>query len=238
MHTVLVLGGSGFFGQRICACLARNPAIRLFIGSRDRQKALRTAHAIGLHPEQVLALDATHAGLSRRLAELRIQTLVHTAGPFQGQDYTIAQAAIAAGCHYIDLADGREFVSRIARLDASARASAVTVVSGASSVPALSSAVVDRFLPEFERLDSIRIGISSGGRAPGIATVRGVFSYAGRPLQHLTEGTWTTTVGWRDSRRHVFPAPVGARWLANCDVPDLQLFPERYPSVRTVSFQA
>jgi hypothetical protein len=31
---------------------------------------------------------------------------------------------------------------------------------------------------------------------------------------------------------------VNARWIANCDVPDLQLFPERYRPVRTVRFHA
>jgi len=103
---------------------------------------------------------------------------------------------------------------------------------------ALSSAVVDHFLPGFERLEAIRIGISSGGRAPGIATVRGVFSYAGKPIQHLANGAWTKTYGWGDLQRHTFPAPVGPRWLANCDVPDLDLLPQRYPNVRTVSFQA
>ena len=29
-----------------------------------------------------------------------------------------------------------------------------------------------------------------------------------------------------------------ARWLCNCDVPDLELFPRRYAPVRTVKFRA
>ena len=28
------------------------------------------------------------------------------------------------------------------------------------------------------------------------------------------------------------------RWLGSCDVPDLDLFPLRYPSLRTVAFHA
>jgi len=117
--------------------------------------------------------DANDPGLAARLRELAVNTLIHTAGPFQAQKYTVAKAAIEAGCHYIDLADAREFVSGIESLDSAARERGVTVVSGASSVPALSSAVIDRYLPRFKRLDSIEFGISSGGRAPGLATVRG-----------------------------------------------------------------
>jgi short subunit dehydrogenase-like uncharacterized protein len=67
-------------------------------------------------------LDATGPGLAHRFTELGVNTVVHTAGPFQGQDYTVALAAIDAGCHYVDLGDGRQFVCGIGRLDAAARA--------------------------------------------------------------------------------------------------------------------
>jgi saccharopine dehydrogenase-like NADP-dependent oxidoreductase len=89
-------------------------------------------------------------------------TLIKTAGPFQSQRYTVALAAIQAGCHYIDLADGHEFVAGISSLDGPARERGVTVISGASTVPALSSAVIDRYLAQFVRLEGIEFGISSG----------------------------------------------------------------------------
>jgi len=38
--------------------------------------------------------------------------VIHCAGPFQSQDYRVALAAMAAGAHYLDLADGRQFVAR------------------------------------------------------------------------------------------------------------------------------
>ena len=85
MHTILVLGGYGFFGTRICQSLAANKAIRLLIGGRDRQQARHLAHQLGLDPEQALAIDAAAPTLAQRLAELRVATLIHTAGPFQGQ---------------------------------------------------------------------------------------------------------------------------------------------------------
>ena len=50
---------------------------------------------------------------------------------------TCRAACIAAGAHYLDLADARDFVARIGTLDAAARAAGVAIISGASSVPAL-----------------------------------------------------------------------------------------------------
>jgi hypothetical protein len=241
IHTVLVLGGYGFFGARISGALARSPDVRVLIGGRDEAKALQQAAAMGLPPDRAIGIDASANALAQRLAAARVDTLIHTAGPFQGQDYRVAGAAIAARCNYIDLADGRGFVSGIASLDAAARAAGVSVVSGASSVPALSSAVVDRYRSAFETLESIRIGIGSGGRAPGLATLRGVFGvfgYCGKPIRRWQNGAWVQTHGWLDPVRHRFPEPVGTRWLGSCDVPDLELFPTRYAPVRTVSFHA
>ena len=237
-HTILVLGGYGFFGARICQALAPDKQLRLLIAGRDRQQALRLARQLRLAEHQALAIDATATDLAEQLAALHVATVIHTAGPFQGQDYGVARAAINAGSNYIDLADGRDFVAGIGALDASARERGVLVTSGASSLPALSSAVVDRYAPRFSRLTSIRHGIASGARAPGLATMRGVFSYCGKPFARLVDGKMTEAYGWLDLRRQRFAAPVGTRLLGSCDVPDLVLFPSRYPGVRTVTFHA
>jgi saccharopine dehydrogenase-like NADP-dependent oxidoreductase len=238
MRTVLVLGGYGFFGQRISAALASTPSMRVLVGGRDLERARAASLAMGLPAKNGVALDAHDHSFSNFLRGLHVDVLIHTAGPFQGQDYSVARAAIEAGCHYIDLADGRQFVAGIGALNARASAAGVSVISGASSVPALSSAVIDRYLPKFRQLGAIRIGISSGARAPGLATVRGVFSYGGKPIRSWQDGAWADTHGWLNLSRHSFPPPLGKRWLGSCDVPDLELFPKRYPTVRTVSFQA
>ncbi|MEO7497434.1 MAG: saccharopine dehydrogenase NADP-binding domain-containing protein [Massilia sp.] len=237
-HTVLVLGGYGFFGGRICTALARHTNIRLLIGGRSLAQAQALAASLSLPPSQAVSIDANGADLAQRLATLGVDTVIHTAGPFQGQDYAVARAAITAGANYIDLADGRDFVAGIGELDALARERGVFVTSGASSLPALSSAVVDRYLGRFQRLEIVRSGIGSGARAPGLATMRGVFSDCGKPFMRLTGGRQQTTHGWLDLHRYRFPAPVGTRLLGSCDVPDLALFPARYPDLHTVSFHA
>jgi len=238
MHTILVLGGYGFFGGRICQTLATDASIYLLIGGRNITQAQALTYNLGLKFSQGLAIDAHASNLAQRLAELNVNTVIHTAGPFQGQDYSVAHAAITAGANYIDLADGRDFVAGIEQLNTLACERGVFVTSGASSLPALSSAVVDRYLSMFHRLESIRHGIGSGARAPGLATMQGIFGYCGKPFLRLKGGSWETTYGWLDLQRYRFPAPVGTRLLGCCDVPDLILFPLRYPGVHTVAFHA
>lgn len=238
IHTILVLGGYGFFGARICRALATNPSIRLLPAGRDDAKAGALVRQLGLPPQQAVRIDANAADLVQRFIELQVDTVIHTAGPFQGQDYHVARAAIDAGANYIDLADGRDFVAGVQALDKLARQRGVFVTSGASSLPALSSAVVDRYLSRFHQLVSVRHAIASGARAPGLATMAGIFSYCGKPFQRLFEAQNQTTHGWLDLRRHRFAAPVGWRLLGSCDVPDLALFPQRYPGLETVTFHA
>jgi hypothetical protein len=235
---VLILGAYGFFGSRISAALARNPRVSLLLAGRDVEKATALAYQLGLTAEHARRVDADDPRLATLLRKLGVNLLIHTAGPFQQQDYHVAQAAIEARCHYLDLADGRAFVEGISRLDAAARAAQVAVVSGVSSLPALSSAVVDAYLPQFSRLDSIRIGISSGALVPGIATVRGIFGYVGKPIRTLRDGHWIEVRGWLDRQAHEFAHPVGPRMFGACDVPDLALLPVRFPGVKTVSFHA
>lgn len=238
MLSVLILGGYGFFGGRIAKALAGDARIRLLLSGRDIDKASAKTRELGLAADHAVALDARGTDCSDRIRALGVDVVVHTAGPFQDQRYDVAEAAIDAGSHYIDIADGRDFVAGIGKLDDRARQRGLSVVSGASSIPALSSAVVDRYAPRFRDLAAIRIGIASGARAPGLATVRGIFGYLGKPFTRLENGVATETHGWMDLHRHRFPAPLGHRWMGSCDVPDLELFPKRYPGVRTVTFHA
>jgi saccharopine dehydrogenase-like NADP-dependent oxidoreductase len=232
---VVVLGGYGNFGAVIVRRLCTIAGIRVWVAGRDQAKAEQLAAEVGC---QAVRLDGNQADLAERLRELQADLLISTAGPFQGQDYRVARAAIAAGAHYLDLSDAREFTCGIAELDAAARQAGVLVCSGASSVPALSAAVIDQLLPRFARLDSIWHGISSSEKTPGVSTLAAVLNYCGKPLRQWREGAWCEVYGWQELSAHDFPALLGRRWVANCDIPDLELFPARYPGVRSVRFSA
>lgn len=233
----VVLGGYGNFGRLIVAALAADHDHRVIVAGRDAQQARAVADAIG-SPVEPVALDARAANFATELRRLRANVVVHAAGPFQEQDYVVPKACIEARAHYVDLADARDYVCGIQTLDAAAQSNDVLVVSGASSVPALSSSVVDRLQGEFSKIESIEHGITSGAKPPGFAAMQAVLGYVGKPIAQWRDGAWRTAYGWQDLTRRRYPQPVGTRWLGNCDVPDLELFPRRYAPVGTVVFRA
>jgi len=238
-HRILVIGGYGFFGARLVQLLSRQPGLHIFIGGRSVPKAEALAQQLRPTADSQLdaqAIDIASPALAATLTALRVDTVVHTAGPFQGQDYHVAQACIDAGANYIDLADGRDFVAGIGALHGAAAQAGVLVTSGASSVPALSSAAADRLAAGIARVTEIDIGISPGNRTDrGLSTVAAILGYCGQPLPGGASGK---TIGWLGTYEHRYPAPVGRRLLSPCDVPDLVLLGPRYPGAPLVRFGA
>ncbi|MFM9942267.1 MAG: saccharopine dehydrogenase family protein [Hyphomicrobiaceae bacterium] len=240
MARILVLGGYGVFGGRAALRLARDPALTLIVAGRDRAKAeaecalLRQAGAAHL---EAASLDAFTIGAAD-LRRLRVDIVINTVGPYQAHDYRVARAAIAAGAHYLDLADARAFVTGITALHAEAEAADVLVVSGASSVPALAAAVIDDLAPRLGRLERLTYGISPGNSFdPGEATVASILGAVGKPFWGLCEGRMAAQYGWQPLVRHQTPE-LGTRWLGAFDVPDLDLFPVRYPTLKSQRFLA
>ena len=238
-YRVLVVGGYGFFGSRLVSRLCLQAGLHITVAGRSlaaAQALVARLQAGAAARLDAIAVDAMGREFPQALRSRKIDAVVHTSGPFQGQDYRVAQACIDVGCHYIDLADGHAFVCGIDALHDDAVRRGVLVTSGASSVPALSSAVVDHLAAGMARVDAIDIGISPGNRTErGLSTVAAILSYCGQRL--VADGP-RPVYGWLGTYRHRYPEPVGERLLSACDVPDLSLLPPRYPGRPPVRFGA
>ena len=236
---ILLLGGYGTFGRRMSPLLVA-AGFEVLVAGRSRDKAEAfCAGQPGLVP---LELDRDK-GLAEALALHRPFALVDAAGPFQGKGYETARAAIAAGCHYLDIADARDFVCGIGALDAAAKAAGVSVVAGASSLPALSGAVARRLAEGLDEVRAVETALSATSRGTaGSSVALAILSYLGRPIGLWRGGRRVTGHGWQEMRRQDFAVagavPLRGRLVALADVPDLDLLPERLPGRPAVTFRA
>ncbi len=233
---VLVLGGYGAFGARAVERLAGDSGIELIVAGRSEEKAntfcdnIATRFARRPRTEILDASTMTASDLMR----LAPAVVINASGPYQAQDYRVAEAAIGCGAHYLDLADAGAFATGIVALDEKAERAGVLVASGASSVPSLSAAVVDHFAPRFSQITSITTVIAPGNSFdPGLATTRSILGSVGRPIPAFRGGTRTIAYGWQGLMRHCMPG-LGTRWIGDCDAPDLAIFPTRYLGLQTV----
>jgi predicted dinucleotide-binding enzyme len=221
---VLVIGAGGVFGSRLAKGLVRD-GFEVVVAGRSLARAEATKAEVGA--ASATALDTrnlTPADLTATGAAI----VVDAAGPFQGAEPRVAQTAIAAGLHYVDLADARDFVAGFGALDAAATAAGVTALTGASSTPALSNAVLDALTEGWTRIDAVEAAISPGARAPrGRSVTEAILSWLGRPVRVFEDGAWTLRTGWGEVVTRDFGA-AGRRRLSLCETPDLDVLAERF----------
>ncbi len=235
---VLIIGGYGNFGGYIARSLAGDVDIRLLIGGRSKEKGRAFASTLDAANEPEAHAIDIDGDLDGALGRIAPDIVIHTTGPFQTQDHRVARACVAGRRHYLDLADARSFVANIGLLGEEAHEKGVLVVSGASSVPCLTAAVIDDYLPVFERLEAVDYGISAAQHTNrGLATTSAVLSYVGKPIETLRDGRMQTVYGWEDTHAERYPE-LGWRFFGNCDIPDLALFPARYPTLKSMRFAA
>lgn len=237
MLRVAIIGGYGNFGAHVARSLAPDPAIQLIIAGRSLAKARAFAATLDAsNPSEAGVYDL--AGPPEALAALRPDLVINMVGPYNGQSYAVAEAAIACAAHYCDIADAREFVTGIGVLDDAAKRAGVAALAGASSVPALTAAYLDEAALAMRVIRSVEYGISGAEQSnAGAGTVAAVLSFVGQRFTQLIGGRMTSVTGWGDLRRDVLPG-VGKRWFGRANAADLDLFAARYPGLQDHSFWA
>lgn len=233
---ILIVGGAGVFGSRLARLLARRKGFRVSLGGRTESRALALQRELRVMDEQgeygFVMIDRDRIG-AERLKEIDCDVVVDCSGPFQLSGTQLIEAAIAARCHYVDIADSRAFVAGVAKFDSAARAVAISVISGASSTPGLTHAVLDHITSAWLAVDSIDVAIVPGNRTPkGRSVVEGILSWVGQRVRVFREAGWEQGRGWGDGR-WVSIEGLPRRRAMLADVPDLDLLPARYkPRVR------
>lgn len=237
---VLILGGYGVFGGRLAQLLHDVPEVELLVAGRDRARAEAFCASYRGHAKvRPVLLD--RADISTALRAERPGLVVDASGPFQdyGADpYGVIAACIGARVDYLDFADAADFVFGVSQFDARARAAGVFVLSGVSSFPVLTAAVLR------EMAKTMDIASVEGGIAPspyagiGLNVMRAVIGYAGSPVKLVRNGKPSHGVGLAESKRFTI-APPGRLPLRNIrfslvDVPDLLVIPPEHPTMTDI----
>jgi Domain of unknown function (DUF4166)/Saccharopine dehydrogenase NADP binding domain len=239
---VLLIGGTGVFGQRLAAHLAGLDGLELTISSRNAESAQAAAARLSTNfarsPVFGIALDRNR-DLATVLGAAKPWLVIDASGPFQGANYAVPRAALAAGAHVIDLADARDYITGYqAALAPFAIEKGRVALAGASSTPALSSAAVAALTENWRRVDTIDIAITPGGQSDvGRAVIEAILSYAGRPVPVWRDGRLKSGSGWIENRTMAIPG-MGSPRVALVETADAQLLGPRHSVRSRVAFYA
>jgi saccharopine dehydrogenase-like NADP-dependent oxidoreductase len=231
---VVILGGYGVFGSRLAELLVRDGHDVLIIG-RDERKLTELSKRLNCRH---LALD--HRNNPQALFAVSPEVVVDAAGPFQsyGSDpYIVPRLCLEHGADYLDLSDDAEFTQGITQLDDRARSANRRLLSGASSVPGISSAIAADLCTGMDEILLIDTAISPGNRAPrGASVISSIVSQLGTTSRVYRGGVWRSQSCWSDPQR-VGLAPNLSRTARFIEVPDIRLFP-KYFGAKSVIFRA
>jgi hypothetical protein len=239
---VLVLGGYGTFGERLCRILAADPRIELVVAGRDLGKAEAVRAQLERSTAHAAAAVDRDGDLGAALRLHAPDVLVDATGPYQAygeRPYRAVEACIAGGVHYLDLADDAAFVEGVAALDSRARAEGIYALAGVSSFPVLTAAVVRRLARGLARVRHIRAGLAPSPDAYyGLNVIRAISIYAGRTVALTRGGRESVGHALAETMRYaVSPpgaVPLGDRRFSLAEVPDLRLIPKAWPGLESI----
>lgn len=231
---VVLVGGYGVFGSLLSELLARD-GHEVWIAGRNLDKAQEQATKINGH---ALAVDLFKG--PDAVFAVAPDVVVDAAGPYQlyGDDpYRLARLCVDNGTNYLDLSDSATFTAGINTLDEAAKAKGVRVLSGASSVPGLSSVVVGDLADDMDDIIAIETAILPGNKAPrGRSVIASIIGSVGAPMRLWHGGAWTVARGWSGGRCFALDARTHREGYL-ISVPDLELFPKHF-GARSVRFYA
>jgi hypothetical protein len=239
---ILILGGYGTFGGRLAYLLAEDTRLTLFIAGRSIQNAKKFCEGLPSGAQKVPVFFDRNGDAEAQIREINPNIVVDAMGPFQayGDDpYRVVKACVANEVDYMDLADGSDFVKGIRQFDPEAKAKNIYVLSGVSSFPVLTAAVVRKLSQDMTCVNTIKGGIAPSPYAGvGLNVIRAIASYAGKPVSLIRNGKPTTGYALTETMRYTI-CPPGYLPLNNTlfslvDVPDLKVLPELWPEVDSV----
>ena len=239
---ILILGGYGTFGGRLAYLLAEDERLILLIAGRSIQKARKFCEGLPSGAQKVPVFFDQNGNVEAQIQEINPNIVVDAMGPFQiyGDDpYRVVKACLANAVDYMDLADGSDFVKGIRQFDREAKAKNIYVLSGVSSFPVLTAAVVRKLSYDMTCVNTIKGGIAPSPYAGvGLNVIRAIASYAGKPLPLVRNGKPATGYALTETMRYTI-CPPGCLPLNNTlfslvDVPDLKVLPELWPELDSV----
>jgi saccharopine dehydrogenase (NAD+, L-lysine-forming) len=214
----VVLLGVGAVGAVIARHLARHPAITgLTLADRA------PARALGLAAELEAATAGVRGpGAAQRIVEADAGDPGALAGLLRGHDIVVnavlprfngavMDAALAAGCHYVDLAAGAE--DQFRRGPAWRDAGRIAL-HGMGEDPGISNVLARRGADGLDAVDAVRVrdgefSVSDDLPLACLFSIETFIEEAVSPGRVFANGDWRTLAPWSGREIYPFPEPVG-----------------------------
>ena len=151
MAEVWVLGGTGRTGRGVAEALAQSGVEPVLVG-RDEERLREVVGAAGWRTLALAGVEAMAAAVRSEAPSV----VLNTVGPFTRSGPPLIDACLAAGSHYVDIANDLAAVLAVLARQPEAERAGCTLVTGAGFGVAATESVVSRLCEGTRRASSVR----------------------------------------------------------------------------------
>ena len=245
MKTILILGGYGQTGRLLAHYLLDETDCRLILAGRRPERGAALAAALNTRAGQervttTQADAADPAGLARVLTGV---DLVLVAASTAAHGETVARAALAAGCDYLDIQYAAAKVAMLKRLAPEIERAGRCFITDGGFHPGLPAALVRHAATHFDRLERANVGsviaIDWAALDLGPETkTEFVTEFMEFDSRVFRDGRWQK-LGLASMVRPLmleFGPPFGRRACIAMTLGEMDALPELIPSLRETGF--
>lgn len=159
---IVALGGAGDMGRYAVHAAVKYDFIEeIVVADLELAAAERVAGRAG-SKARAAAVDAADAAGLRNLLR-GTDVVLNTVGPFYRFGVPILEAAIDAGCHYLDICDDWEPTLAMLELDSRARDAGVTAIIGVGASPGVSNLLAAKAISRLDAVEEVTTGWGLSG---------------------------------------------------------------------------
>jgi hypothetical protein len=229
---VVVYGASGYTGKLIAEYLAR-ARIPFVAAGRDAERVRAAMASVpGLERVEVPVAAVAHERTALRRLFTGAAVVVNVVGPFGQLGRPVAEAALDAGCHYLDTTGEQDWVKLVRDELGAAFAARDLLVAPATAWMWAAGQLVAEACLDVPGVDSLDIVYAPNG-APTIASTLSFLRMCTKDQYLLVNGalaTWPAATAVSVTAPHTHDVLVGLPWGGGCE----PLWYEHDPRVRNV----
>ncbi|MBF0234740.1 MAG: saccharopine dehydrogenase NADP-binding domain-containing protein [Desulfamplus sp.] len=160
---VVALGGCGGMGQfAVRTALSYDFIDEIIIADRDGKRADDFAGICNKNNVRAVEIDIMDSQKLHKLLD-EADVVMTAVGPYYRFGVPILRAAIATGCHYLDLNDDWEPTLEMLNLDEEAQKAGICAIIGVGASPGISNMLAVKAMNMLDSVDSLITAWGSGG---------------------------------------------------------------------------
>jgi saccharopine dehydrogenase (NAD+, L-lysine-forming) len=244
-HVILIMGGYGNTGRPIAELLLQETDCRVIVAGRNREKAEAAATKlnelfVGKRAMAVMVDAADRESISQAMSGVDLVVVASSTSQYVEQ---VATAALDAGIDYCDVQYSTAKLAVLQGMAERIEAAGCCFISEGGFHPGLPAALVRYIAPQFDQLESARVGsvikIDWSGLAFSPATTEEMMTefIDFEPLE-FKDGEWCKASWWSMWKPMTmdFGLPFDHQYCVPMFLEEMRSLPEIYPTLHETGF--